>query len=140
MKHFFILALLCLASTFVHCGKVAETTQDGHKKIVMHEEAIIPTNTVTATVTETAVVTQTVHNTVHETPMPATNTYTLGQNEPLPVARDDRTLLRRVVTDIWLRNGTFIRHENKTSSALAKIALSSGAVISGIAASLWLMH
>lgn len=85
-----------------------KTGDDGQDRVIVHDEAIIPTHTVTQTATETATETHTVEKHTIATPMPEVRTYHLRAGEPVPTSDTDKVLLRREVIDVFLRNGSYV--------------------------------
>ena len=103
-KLLFSLLLLVgtLSSVVVADPKVFE--KDG--KVIVHDEAVIPTHTVT----QYATVTQTKEHVATITP--TISVHSLGADEPMPVIDDNATLIKKLVVDVTVDS----RYANSTNS------------------------
>lgn len=109
---FIAVALACLLSfhhvTYTSAILGKQRGDDGKDRVIVHDEAVIPTHTVTQIATETAIKTHTIEKQTVATPMPEVNTYCLHDKEPLPITDNNKILLKREVIDIFIRNGTYV--------------------------------
>lgn len=133
------LYLLCCACAVVRAHIQTTKGEDGKSRVVVHDEAIIPTHTVTLTTTQTAIQTQTqtawetrtVQRQIVATPVPQVSTYELKEGEKPHAVKNDTVLIKRIIQDVILRNGTL--HWHVTSDAMKTMSYSIS-VILGVAA------
>jgi len=124
-----LLIIGTLSSFVVADPKVFE--KDG--KVIVHDEAVIPTHTVTqyATVTQTKEHVSTI--------TPTISVHTLAADEPMPVIDDNATLIKKLVVDVtvdsryangtksWFHNGTV--HSGSPSTIILSSSVAAAAIV-----------
>lgn len=121
-----IASLLVCQVTTVQGIFATKKGEDGRDRVVVHDEAVIPTHTVTQTATETSIQTRTatawqthtVERHTVATPVPEVNAYHLSKHQALPKIDAEKVLLRREVIDVYIRNGTFTNMVKSGAKAL----------------------
>lgn len=117
-----IATILLLACTSVVLSDPSPVVYEKDGKVIVHDEAIIPTHTVTqyATVTQT--------KTFESTITPTISVHELRANEPMPVIDDNATLIKKILVDVTVDARYANMTQNwfrQTSSAATSTILSS---------------
>lgn len=134
----FLLLISTLASVAHADPKIFE--KEG--KVIVHDEAVIPTHTVTqyATVTKTN---------VHESTItPTISVHSLKAGEPMPVIDDNATLIKKLVVDVtvdakyanstdsWFRRGTAKFHNGSPSAVIISSSVAASAIVGLVASAM----
>ena len=128
-----LFALLLLIGTLSSVAIADPKIFEKEGKVVVHDEAVIPTHTVTqyATVTQTKEHVSTI--------TPTISVHSLGANEPMPVIDDNATLIKKLVVDVtvdsryangtgsWFNGGKF--HNGSPSNVVISSSVAAAAIV-----------